>query len=77
MPHDIDTHVGQEIRRRRHSKNLTLQRLALPVDVRFQQLQKYESGKNRVSASRLWLIARVLECGVADFFLVEAENDRA
>lgn len=47
---------------------MTQSQLAEQVGVKFQQLQKYESGANRVSASRLWHLARALDVQVAEFF---------
>lgn len=47
---------------------MTQQRLAEMVGIKFQQIQKYETGANRVSASRLWDIADALEVDVAFFF---------
>ncbi|MFT6675243.1 MAG: transcriptional regulator with XRE-family HTH domain [Sulfitobacter sp.] len=47
---------------------MTQQRLAELVGIKFQQIQKYETGANRVSASRLWDIADALEVNVAFFF---------
>jgi transcriptional regulator with XRE-family HTH domain len=47
---------------------LTQNQLALKVGVRFQQIQKYESGANRISAARLWSFAQALEVPVAYFF---------
>jgi transcriptional regulator with XRE-family HTH domain len=61
MPHPIDAHVGTRIREERLRAGLTQEVLASGIGVKFQQLQKYETGKNRVSCSRLWEISRVLE----------------
>ena len=66
--HPIDTHVGRRIRQRRRLLGLTQEKLAKAVNIRFQQIQKYESGANRVSASRLWSLARVMDVSVAYFF---------
>ena len=68
MAHPVDVHVGLRLRQRRWAKGLTQQQLAERVGVRFQQIQKYETGENRVSASRLWEIATVLEVPVGYFF---------
>ncbi len=64
----VDAHVGKCIRHRRWMTNKTQQELAQAVGIRFQQIQKYETGKNRVSASRLWDIASALDVPVS-FFL--------
>lgn len=66
--HPVDTHVGSRIRLRRRMLGVTQQQLGETLGVTFQQLQKYEMGANRVSASRLWEIARALDVPVAFFF---------
>lgn len=68
MAHIVDTHVGKKIRQRRWLIGMTQQTLAERVGIKFQQIQKYETGANRVSASRLWDIATALEVPVAAFF---------
>lgn len=68
MAHVVDVHVGKRIRQRRWLVGMTQQRLAEMVGIKFQQIQKYETGANRVSASRLWDIADALEVDVAFFF---------
>jgi transcriptional regulator with XRE-family HTH domain len=47
---------------------MTQQQLAQAVGIRFQQIQKYESGANRISASRLWDLSRALDMPVSFFF---------
>ncbi|WP_025056683.1 helix-turn-helix domain-containing protein [Sulfitobacter noctilucicola] len=68
MAHKVDVYVGQRIRQRRWLTGMTQQRLAELVGIKFQQIQKYETGANRVSASRLWDIADALGVTVAFFF---------
>ncbi|MCV3272990.1 helix-turn-helix domain-containing protein [Roseobacter sinensis] len=68
MVHVVDAHVGKRIRQRRWLVGMTQQKLAESVGIKFQQIQKYETGANRVSASRLWDIADALEVDVAFFF---------
>jgi transcriptional regulator with XRE-family HTH domain len=68
MAHKVDIHVGKRIRQRRWLTGMTQQKLAELVGIKFQQIQKYETGANRVSASRLWDIADALEVNVAFFF---------
>lgn len=68
MAHLVDVHVGKRIRQRRWLLGMTQQKLAECVGIKFQQIQKYETGANRVSASRLWDIADALEVDVAFFF---------
>jgi transcriptional regulator with XRE-family HTH domain len=64
----IDLHIGQRVRHRRWLLGMTQQQLAQAVGIRFQQIQKYESGANRISASRLWDLSRALEMPVSFFF---------
>jgi len=75
MPTDIDLHLGKRLRRRRRLLGLTQQQLAVAVGIRFQQIQKYECGANRISASRLWQLAEALEVQVSYFYdgLAEAQ----
>ncbi len=68
MTHPVDMHVGRRIRHRRWLKGMTQQQLAECVGIKFQQIQKYETGANRVSASRLWDIATALEVEISFFF---------
>ncbi|MDB2407284.1 helix-turn-helix domain-containing protein [Jannaschia sp.] len=68
MKHPVDIHVGKRIRHRRWMVGTTQQQLAERVGIKFQQIQKYETGMNRVSASRLWDIAEALDVPVAHFF---------
>jgi transcriptional regulator with XRE-family HTH domain len=65
---DIDHHVGARIRERRIMLGLTQQQLADLIGVTYQQAHKYERGINRVSAGRLYEIARVLSVPVSYFF---------
>jgi transcriptional regulator with XRE-family HTH domain len=68
MKHPVDAHVGKRIRQRRWMIAMTQQQLADKVGIKFQQIQKYETGMNRVSASRLWDIADTLGVTIAFFF---------
>ncbi len=68
MPHIVDIHVGKRIRQRRWLIGMTQQQLGDKVGIKFQQIQKYETGANRVSASRLWDIAETLDVPVTFFF---------
>ena len=76
MAHPVDVHVGKKIRQRRWLIGMTQQQLAGRVGIKFQQIQKYETGANRVSASRLWDIAEALDTPVSAFFdgIEEAEK---
>ena len=75
MTHPADLHVGQRVRQRRWMFGLTQQQLGDSVGIKFQQVQKYETGASRISASRLWAIAAVMEVPVSFFF--EGLNGRA
>ena len=68
MKHPVDAHVGKRIRHRRWMVGMTQQQLADKVGIKFQQIQKYETGMNRVSASRLWDIAETLGVTIGFFF---------
>ena len=68
MRHPVDVHVGTRIRQQRWLVGMTQQQLAELVGIKFQQIQKYETGMNRVSASRLWEIADALGVSVEFFF---------
>jgi transcriptional regulator with XRE-family HTH domain len=78
MSHPVDVHVGKKIRTRRWMVGMTQQQVAESVGIKFQQVQKYETGANRVSASRLYDIAQVLDTPVAYFFEdIEADETGA
>jgi len=68
MEQDIDLHLGRRLRSRRRMLGLTQQQLAIVVGVRFQQIQKYECGANRISAARLWSLSEVLRVPVGYFY---------
>ncbi|MGP1357420.1 helix-turn-helix domain-containing protein [Roseicyclus sp.] len=68
MKHPVDVHVGKRVRHRRWMVGMTQQQLAEKVGIKFQQIQKYETGMNRVSASRLWDISEALSVPVSYFF---------
>ena len=68
MKHPVDAHVGKRIRHRRWMVGMTQQQLADKVGVKFQQIQKYETGMNRVSASRLWDVADAMGVSITFFF---------
>lgn len=68
MKHPVDVNVGKRIRHRRWMVGMTQQQLAEHVGIKFQQIQKYETGMNRVSASRLWDISEALSVPISYFF---------
>ncbi|MGF1639424.1 MAG: helix-turn-helix domain-containing protein [Rhodospirillales bacterium] len=65
---DVDRHVGNRIRERRVMMGLSQQQMAQMIGVTYQQAHKYERGINRISAGRLYDIARVLRVPVGHFF---------
>ena len=77
MAHPVDTHVGNRIRHRRWMVRMTQEQLGDKVGVKFQQIQKYETGLNRVSASRLWDIADAMGVKIDFFFEGLAEGETA
>lgn len=72
-PHPIDIHVGQAICRRRLALGYNQSDLGRALGLTFQQIQKYEKGANRVSASKLHRTAEFLGCSILDFFPKEGE----
>jgi transcriptional regulator with XRE-family HTH domain len=68
FPNPIDVHVGHRIRLRRVLLGMTQEAVAEALGLTFQQVQKYEKGTNRVSSSRLYDLARILDVPLAHFF---------
>ena len=77
MPHKVDVYVGQRIRLKRSLLQLSQEELARQLGITFQQVQKYERGANRVSASRLFEIATILNVPVSFFFPEQRRTDDA
>jgi transcriptional regulator with XRE-family HTH domain len=77
MKHPVDVHVGKRVRHRRWMVGMTQQQLGDIVGIKFQQIQKYETGMNRISASRLWDIAQALGVSISFFFEGFDEEERA
>lgn len=67
-PHSIDVLVGRRVAERRLALRYNQSDLGRALDLTFQQIQKYEKGTNRISASKLWLIAQFLGVDLAYFF---------
>ena len=76
-PNYIDVHVGSRIRMRRQIVSMSQEKLGEMLGITFQQVQKYEKGSNRISASRLFYAAKILGVPVQAFFedLPGSEND--
>src|SRR5712691_2092931 len=72
----IDQRVAARIRTRRIDRGITLQALARQIGVAFQQAHKYERGLSRISAGRLYYVARALKTPVGFFFAAADGNDR-
>ena len=68
LPNPVDLHVGARIRLRRRMQQVSQEKLADALGLTFQQVQKYERGANRVSASKLYEIAAALKSPVSYFF---------
>ena len=64
----IDMHVGKRVRLRRTLLGLSQEQLGAALNITFQQVQKYERGANRISASRLWDISQILDASIGYFF---------
>ena len=64
----IDVHVGRRVRLRRTLLGMSQEQLGDALNITFQQVQKYERGSNRISASRLWDIGQILDVPVSFFF---------
>jgi transcriptional regulator with XRE-family HTH domain len=68
VPHEIDILVGRNILRIRESICMTRVQLGQQVGVSYHQIEKYEKGRNRVSASRLWEISQALDTPITYFY---------
>jgi transcriptional regulator with XRE-family HTH domain len=67
-PNPIDVHVGARVRLRRTLLGMSQEKLGDAIGLTFQQVQKYERGANRIGASRLYDLSRVLDVPVSYFF---------
>ena len=67
-PNPIDAHVGSRVRLRRMLLGMSQERLGDSMGLTFQQVQKYEKGANRIGASRLYHISKILDVPVGFFF---------
>ena len=64
----VDVHVGKRVRLRRTLLGISQEQLGASLNITFQQVQKYERGANRISASRLWDISQILDVQISHFF---------
>jgi len=76
IPDPIDSHVGARLRMRRMLVGMSQEKLGAALGVTFQQVQKYEKGANRIGASRLQQIARILQAPPAFFFDGAPQTDQ-
>lgn len=67
-PNPVDVHVGGRVRLRRTLMGMSQEKLGEAIGLTFQQVQKYERGANRIGASRLWDLSRVLDVPMSYFF---------
>src|SRR5215218_3069981 len=68
VPNPVDVRVGGRLRLRRNMLGLTQEQLGEAIGLTFQQVQKYERGANRIGASRLYELSRILDMPVSFFF---------
>jgi transcriptional regulator with XRE-family HTH domain len=76
LPHPIDQHVGNRVRLQRMLLGFSQDKLAQALGLTFQQVQKYERGTNRISASKLFEIAKILGVQIS-FFFQDIEGEAA
>lgn len=68
MSHPVDIHVGKKLKQLRVLRGMTQTEVATGLNISFQQVQKYELGRNRISASKLFEISRILKVAPSYFF---------
>ena len=68
MAERVDVHLGRRLRARRRALGLTQDDVGRALDVRFQQIQKYEAGLSRMSAACLWRLSTLLDVNIRYFF---------
>ena len=68
MSHPVDVHVGRKLKQIRTIRRLSQTDVARELDLSFQQIQKYEIGSNRIAASRLYELSRILDVPTSYFF---------
>lgn len=76
-PHPVDVHVGNRLRVRRTMLGISQERLGTSLGITFQQVQKYERGSNRISASKLFDVAHALDVPISYFFEGYADGTAA
>ena len=68
VPHPVDSHVGSRLRLRRTLLGMSQEKLGQALGLTFQQVQKYERGANRISASKLHDVSKILDVQISFFF---------
>lgn len=68
MAHPVDVHVGRRLKQIRTARRMSQTDVAKQLDLSFQQIQKYEIGSNRIAASRLYELSRILDVPTSYFF---------
>ena len=68
LPHPVDVAVGKKLKELRNMRRMSQSHVAGKIGISFQQIQKYEIGSNRISASRLYELSNILSVCVSDFF---------
>jgi transcriptional regulator with XRE-family HTH domain len=68
MSHPVDVHVGKKLKQIRTMRRLSQTDVAKELNLSFQQIQKYEIGSNRIAASRLYELSRILDVPTSYFF---------
>ena len=69
MPHEVDIHVGQKLKQARTLRRYSQTDVARQLKLSFQQVQKYEIGSNRIAASRLFELSKILGVTTSYFFV--------
>lgn len=79
QPLSVDVHVGKKVRQRRQLLDISQEDLSAALGITFQQLQKYERGANRVSASRLFQLSELLKVPISFFYedFVDTKGSRS
>lgn len=68
MPHEVDIHVGRKLKQARNLRRYSQTDVARRLNLSFQQIQKYEIGSNRIAASRLFELSKILDVPTSYFF---------
>ncbi|MBB36618.1 MAG: DNA-binding protein [Hirschia sp.] len=77
LPNLVDKHVGRRLRWRRRELSFSQEKLGEMLGLTFQQIQKYEKGVNRISAGRLFEIAKLLDTNISYFFQGAQDSETA